>query len=78
MTLNGAVGFKLCWSTPTPDLAKACGLADYDLNSARAILSHVTDIEIARATGVPPDEWGVTIDEKVAVAKYIRSAEIRS
>jgi hypothetical protein len=54
-----------------PDLATACGLAQDDLHAACAALARVPDPEIARIVAIPPDEWGVKINERVEVAKYI-------
>lgn len=57
--------------TVAADLAAACGLARDDLNAACAGLARVHDTQIARAVAIPPDEWGVKIDERIEVAKYI-------
>jgi hypothetical protein len=41
------------------------------LNAACSILAKVSDDEIARILATPPDEWGVKIDERIGLAKYL-------
>lgn len=53
------------------DLVKACSLTDEDLHDACLNLSKINDQEIARILAIPPDDWGVTIDERVALAEYL-------
>jgi hypothetical protein len=53
------------------DLATACGLAQDDLHAACAALAGVLDAQISQIVAVPPDEWGVKINERVGVAKYL-------
>jgi hypothetical protein len=53
------------------DLVAACSLAPGDLHSACAALAKATDGEIGRILAIPPAEWGVKIDERIAVAKYL-------
>jgi len=53
------------------DLVAACSLAPNDLRAGCAALAQATDHEIARILAVPPPEWGVKIDERIGVAKYL-------
>ena len=53
------------------DLVMACGLADTHLKEAAAILAGVTDDQIAAAVALPPDAWGVSIDERAELASFL-------
>lgn len=55
-----------------PDLAAACSLANDELHAVCSILvEKVTDDKIARVLAIPPDAWGVKIDERIGLAKYL-------
>ena len=47
------------------------GLTASDRASTVARLKNVTDQEIAEIVARPPDEWGVTLSERIAVASYL-------
>jgi hypothetical protein len=53
------------------DLIAACSLAPHEIQAACSVIDKVVDEDIARVLAIPPDEWGVKIDERVAVAKYL-------
>lgn len=48
------------------------GLTDIDRSPALDLLEQVTPDQIAQATATPPDEWGVTAAERVAMARVVR------
>ena len=52
-------------------LMKKCQLTKDELIGACRSLRAVTDDQIAEIVAGPPDEWGITIDERVAVAHYL-------
>jgi hypothetical protein len=41
------------------------------LRAAMERLQLATDAVIARVVAIPPDEWGITLDERVALADYL-------
>lgn len=67
-TLNNA-------PTPEPDptLVSGCTLTDQELEDARSRLAQLDDEAIAAAVGAPPAQWGITKEERVAVAEYLAS-----
>lgn len=60
-------------TTPVPDphIMEGARLTPKDVANAAEQLSTVTDEVIARAVASPPDEWGITMDERKALAHYI-------
>ena len=52
-------------------LMKKCQLTKDELIGACRSLRAVTDDQIAEIVAGPPDEWGITIDERVAAAHYL-------
>jgi hypothetical protein len=69
------------WSTQTlggapptePDqtICGQCGLTDDELNASRTRIGPISDELISSAVVAPPDEWGMTPEERVAVADYL-------
>jgi hypothetical protein len=53
------------------DLVAACSLSDDEINGVCSILVKITDDEIARILAIPPDEWGVKVDERIGLANYL-------
>jgi hypothetical protein len=53
------------------DIVTACNLTNDDLSDACSSLEDVADVEIAEVLAIPPDEWGVSLDERVALASYV-------
>lgn len=58
---------------PDPQIMAQCGFAISDLREAGEALSVVTDVLIAEAIGIPPDAWGFTLADRVALAVYLSS-----
>ncbi len=48
-----------------------CALSPTEIRQAASRLTAVTDQVIATAAAMPPDEWSISLDEKVAVASYL-------
>jgi hypothetical protein len=69
------------WTSERLDLAdeaeayyrclRHCGFADQELIDACEPLLSITSEHIAEAVATPPDEWGVSTNERVALAKYL-------
>lgn len=51
----------------------ACGLQVSALADATAALSRITDRDIELVAMGPPDEWGITIDDRTALTEYLVS-----
>lgn len=60
-------------ATPDPTLIAGCSLSNTELASAVGALGSISDAQIASAVASPPDEWGLTEPERVALASYLRS-----
>jgi hypothetical protein len=58
-------------AVPDPMIVTGCGLTDQDLDQARSRLTVVDDEAIAAAVAAPPNNWGMTTDERLAVAEYL-------
>lgn len=41
------------------------------LKNAVQRLAHVADSDLAQAVSALPDEWGITLDERMALAAYL-------
>lgn len=54
-----------------PDIVNPCNLTDDDLESAAEHLTNVNDEAIANAVGQVPNEWGIDMDERIVVAKFL-------
>jgi hypothetical protein len=59
------------------DIIKACCLSRKDLAAACAPLQTVDEEQIARILATAPDEWGVNIPERVALAKLLRRRQLQ-
>jgi hypothetical protein len=59
--------------SPVPDatIVSECGLSNDELREAARRLSDVTDAAIAEAVAIPPEDWGISLDERVALAIYL-------
>jgi hypothetical protein len=60
-------------AAPDPTLVNGCTLTDEEFVEAKERLAIVGDEAIAGAVAAPPDEWGMTSDERMAVAEYLAS-----
>lgn len=52
-------------------LVSSCGLTNNDIRQALIALKTVTEETIIQAVASPPDEWGITIEERVAMVEYL-------
>lgn len=58
--------------TVTPDATLAgLGLQPADRASALSLLAQVDDNQVAAVVARPPDEWGIAMAERVAVAEFV-------
>ena len=57
------------------DIVKTCKLDHDALVAARVPLVAVTPEQIASVLGTPPDEWGVDMNDRVALAGYIQKRQ---
>lgn len=62
-------------ASPAPevasDLVMACGLANTHLTEAAEALASVEDDQIVSAVTLPPDAWGVSLDERAELAAFL-------
>lgn len=56
---------------PDQTICGQCGLTDDELNASRTRIGPVSDELISSAVAAPPDDWGITPEERVAVAEYL-------
>lgn len=58
---------------PAPDsqIVGPCGLNANDLDGARYQLAVISDETIAEAVSLPPDEWGLTYEERCELAAFL-------
>jgi hypothetical protein len=56
---------------PYSELYNGCGLNELDINVALVALRNITDNDIIDAVGIPPDEWGVSMAERIEMTKFI-------
>lgn len=54
-------------------VASAALVAPADLAPLLARLAGVTDNQIGQIVSEPPDEWGVSLDDRIGLAKYLAS-----
>jgi hypothetical protein len=52
-------------------LVSTCALTPADLQAACQPLREVSDKLIAAAVAAPPDEWGISVDERAAMCVYL-------
>jgi hypothetical protein len=58
---------------PYLPLRGGCGLADSEIGTALVALANVTDNDIVGAVGLPPEEWNVSQEERIALVHFIIS-----
>jgi hypothetical protein len=58
---------------PTPDaqIVSACALSDGELRAGASSLRDVSDDQIAAAVSLPPDGWGINMDDRVGLAEFL-------
>jgi hypothetical protein len=52
-------------------LQAACGFTNEEIEEARALLDEVDDLAVARIVCGPPDEWGLSLEERVGLGRYL-------
>ncbi len=58
-------------AVPYPEICRGCGLNDLEIGAAIEILQNVTDNDIVGAVGLPPHEWNVSLEERIALVNFI-------
>jgi hypothetical protein len=48
-----------------------CNLTEAEIRQALSALKEISDESIIRAVARPPDEWGITMNERVALVEYL-------
>ena len=56
---------------PDPGIVSAANLGPSALRPAIAALGALDDAMIATAVAAPPDSWGVSLDDRIALARYL-------
>ncbi|WP_016952372.1 hypothetical protein [Anabaena sp. PCC 7108] len=49
----------------------SCGLTKDEIKTALFTLEQVTEEKIIQAVARPPDEWGITMDERIAIVEFL-------
>lgn len=63
-------------AVPDTALVRGCCFSDDELRQACKPLANVTPEQIATAVAVPPDEWGVQANERIALAEYLHRRQL--
>ena len=58
-------------AAPDNNIVVGCQLTQAEIDDARSTLRGITEGQIAEAVSGPMDHWGVSIDEKIAVAIFL-------
>lgn len=58
---------------PHTELRKDCSLTDMEIDTAINALASISTADIIDSVAVPPDEWGVNQDERLALAHFLLS-----
>ena len=53
------------------ELVSACELTDHEIGQALIALKKVTEEIIIQAVASPPNEWGITMEERVTMVEYL-------
>ena len=48
-----------------------CQFTSHEIAEGRRVLEQITLAEIVRAVAHPPDQWGITVSERVAMVRYL-------
>src|SRR5574341_106884 len=56
---------------PYEEIRSGCNLSDAEIKVALESLRKVSNDSIIEAVAIPPDEWGVTIEERVAMVHFV-------
>jgi hypothetical protein len=52
-------------------LVVSCELTNDEISTALSRLEQVTEEKIIQAVARPPDEWGITMDERIAIVEFL-------
>jgi hypothetical protein len=58
-------------AAPNNQIVTQCSLSADELRAAASHLTSITDSDIAAIVATAPDEWGITADERLALAAYL-------
>lgn len=58
-------------TTPNQEICRACALTNQEIAAALQALQSLTSAQIADAVAFPPDEWGVSPEERIALAAFL-------
>jgi hypothetical protein len=58
-------------AAPDNNITIGCQLTQNEIDDARSALRVITEEQIAEAVSGPMDHWGVSVDEKIAVAIFL-------
>jgi hypothetical protein len=58
-------------AVPDPEIIRRCALTQEEVHTAIAALRGVTNAIIAGAVARPLDSWGLTMDDRIALASYL-------
>jgi hypothetical protein len=64
-------------ATVPNDLIQSCHLDADALLAACLPLQDIDERHIAKALAAPPEEWGVSLNERVALGKYLRKRQLQ-
>ncbi|MHB8778883.1 MAG: HipA family kinase [Anaerolineales bacterium] len=53
------------------ELYNSCGLSDLDIRNNLDGLTRLTDAAVLEIVALPPDEWGVSMEERIEMSKFI-------
>lgn len=60
---------------PYAEIVNGCSLSEQETQQSLDALAAISSDQIAEAMGFPPDEWGVSMPERVALGKFIASRQ---
>jgi len=58
------------------EIVAGCGLSTKEIQAAIDALAGVSSSQIAEAVGFPPDEWGVSMPERLALAGFLAGRQV--
>lgn len=60
---------------PNEEIRAKCALTDQEINVALQALGNISVTKITETIAYPPDEWGVSLEEKSALASFLCSRQ---
>ena len=78
---NGPNWTEANLATPPPpgpyqEIVRGCALSNQEVHQALDQLARVSSARIAEAVGFPPDAWGVSMPERVALGRFLASRQL--